>query len=238
MSSHFRDELAAEYERFSRSFTRIRAEDISRQVDAAYAARRFWPGAAHPAEPELRAGRMAPHLEGRRRARRSAGDHGPVHGQVPEREVLARHPVLRRVPDMREDNNPRIHFPDGFNRDGCKVDVWVGKWSDHSRAGWDLAHECVHLLDPIMEKYATYLEEGLATWYQDSPQLHPDYQNIRSLVQGHINGHPEGMRHKDPKYRGAKELVQKCMPEIKSAVRSIRKKGAKQPMCGIVRSRP
>ena len=141
-------------------------------------------------------------------------------------------------PDTREDNNPRIHFPDGFDRDGCKVDVWVSKWSDHSRAGWDLAHECVHLLDPIMEKYATYLEEGLATWYQDSPQLHPDYQNIRSLVQGHINGHPEGMRHKDPKYRGAKELVQKCMPEIKSAVRSIRKKGAKQPMCGIVRSRP
>ena len=134
--------------------------------------------------------------------------------------------------------NPRIHFPDGFDRDGCKVDVWVSKWSDHSRAGWDLAHECVHLLDPIMEKYATYLEEGLATWYQDSPQLHPDYQNIRSLVQGHINGHPEGMRHKDPKYLGAKELVQKCMPEIKSAVRSIRKKGAKQPMCGIVRSRP
>ena len=74
-------------------------------------------------------------------------------------------------PDTREDNNPRIHFPDGFDRDGCKVDVWVSKWSDHSRAGWDLAHECVHLLDPIMEKYATYLEEGLATWYQDSPQL-------------------------------------------------------------------
>ena len=22
--------------------------------------------------------------------------------------------------------NPRIHFPDGFDRDGCKVDVWVG----------------------------------------------------------------------------------------------------------------
>ena len=39
----FRDELVAEYERFSRSFTRIRAEDISREVDAAYAASRFWP---------------------------------------------------------------------------------------------------------------------------------------------------------------------------------------------------
>ncbi|MXW11080.1 MAG: DEAD/DEAH box helicase [Gammaproteobacteria bacterium] len=39
----FRDELVAEYSRFSRSFTRIRAPDISRTVDAAYAAGRFWP---------------------------------------------------------------------------------------------------------------------------------------------------------------------------------------------------
>ncbi|MXY99010.1 MAG: DEAD/DEAH box helicase [Gemmatimonadetes bacterium] len=39
----FRDELVAEYSRFSRSFTRIRAPDISRAVDAAYAAGRFWP---------------------------------------------------------------------------------------------------------------------------------------------------------------------------------------------------
>ena len=39
----FREELVAEYERFSRSFARIRAEDISREVDAAYAADHFWP---------------------------------------------------------------------------------------------------------------------------------------------------------------------------------------------------
>ena len=39
----FRDELVAEYSRFSRSFTRIQAEDISRAVDDAYTAGRFWP---------------------------------------------------------------------------------------------------------------------------------------------------------------------------------------------------
>ena len=39
----FREELVGEYARFSRSFTRIRAEDIAREVDAAYAASRFWP---------------------------------------------------------------------------------------------------------------------------------------------------------------------------------------------------
>ena len=39
----FRDELVSEYSRFSRSFTRIRAADISQTVDDAYAAGRFWP---------------------------------------------------------------------------------------------------------------------------------------------------------------------------------------------------
>ncbi len=39
----FREELIAEYARFSRSFTRIRADDISHEVDASYDAGRFWP---------------------------------------------------------------------------------------------------------------------------------------------------------------------------------------------------
>ncbi len=39
----FREELVAEYGRFSRSFARIRSEDISREVDAAYAEGHFWP---------------------------------------------------------------------------------------------------------------------------------------------------------------------------------------------------
>ena len=39
----FRDELVSEYERFSRSFTRIRAADISQAVNEAYKGGRFWP---------------------------------------------------------------------------------------------------------------------------------------------------------------------------------------------------
>ena len=35
--------LVADYERFARSFTQIRAQDIRDQVDAIYASRRFWP---------------------------------------------------------------------------------------------------------------------------------------------------------------------------------------------------
>ena len=39
----FRDELVSEYERFSRSFTNIRAKDILQAVNEAYAGGRFWP---------------------------------------------------------------------------------------------------------------------------------------------------------------------------------------------------
>ena len=35
--------LIADYERFARSFTQIRADDIRQQIDAVYASRRFWP---------------------------------------------------------------------------------------------------------------------------------------------------------------------------------------------------
>ncbi len=39
----FRDELVSDYERLSRSFTRIRATDILQAVDRVYAGGRFWP---------------------------------------------------------------------------------------------------------------------------------------------------------------------------------------------------
>ena len=52
----FRDELVAKYARFSRSFTRIRAEDISREVDSAYAGGRFWPAPLVQLNPEFEPG--------------------------------------------------------------------------------------------------------------------------------------------------------------------------------------
>ena len=39
----FRDELISEYERFARSFTRIKAPDVRQAIDEAYDAGRFWP---------------------------------------------------------------------------------------------------------------------------------------------------------------------------------------------------
>lgn len=35
--------LTEDYERFARSFTRIRAEDLRTQIEALYATDRFWP---------------------------------------------------------------------------------------------------------------------------------------------------------------------------------------------------
>ena len=49
----FREELVAEYERFSRILTNIRAEDVSCEVDAAYAGGRFWPPPLIQLESEL-----------------------------------------------------------------------------------------------------------------------------------------------------------------------------------------
>lgn len=37
------ESLIRDYERFARSFTQIRADDIRRQVNAIYATGRFWP---------------------------------------------------------------------------------------------------------------------------------------------------------------------------------------------------
>ena len=52
----FREELIAEYARFSRSFTRIRSEDISRTVDSEYDAGRFWPAPLIQLNPNFKPG--------------------------------------------------------------------------------------------------------------------------------------------------------------------------------------
>ena len=38
-------------------------------------------------------------------------------------------------------------------------------WPDETLARWQLAHECLHLIDPHKNP-TNVLEEGLATWYQ------------------------------------------------------------------------
>jgi hypothetical protein len=52
----FRDRLVSEYERFTRSFIRIRAADIKTHVDGEYAAGRFWPAPMVQLNPAFVAG--------------------------------------------------------------------------------------------------------------------------------------------------------------------------------------
>lgn len=52
----FRDELVSDYERFSRSFTTIRANDIRHAVDEAYTGGRFWPAPLIQLNPNFVAG--------------------------------------------------------------------------------------------------------------------------------------------------------------------------------------
>ena len=77
------------------------------------------------------------------------------------------------------DGRPRTHFPGGFHLDGgCHVDILITKypWKHRSpdQGPWQIAHECVHLLDPCEKGTANTLEEGLATWFQDEPAYHEE----------------------------------------------------------------
>ncbi len=58
----FRNELVAEYSRFSRSFTHIRAEDISDAVDAADKESRFWPAPLIQLNPNFKPGKWVDEL--------------------------------------------------------------------------------------------------------------------------------------------------------------------------------
>ena len=67
---------------------------------------------------------------------------------------------------------------------------------------YELAHECVHVLDPNPIKDNTYLCEGLASWFQ---------------VQVSDN-----MRPTDPSYVAALEAVERLMPRLRDAIRHRR----------------
>ncbi len=77
--------------------------------------------------------------------------------------------------------------------------------NDANIAIWQLAHECVHLIDPwnidTEGRQPNMLEEGLAAWYQNT------------IVQGVPY---------DPRYEAAKSLVEPYMPKLNAAIKHIR----------------
>ena len=119
---------------------------------------------------------------------------------------------------------PRTYFRGNYHTDGgCVVDIKVGKsaWENlqYGRSAWQVAHECVHLLDPVERDTANFLEEGLATWFQYEPRFHND--TVKQYIARNRNWRPPD------RYSTAKRLVVQCQPEIVPAVKNIRSSGTR-----------
>ena len=106
--------------------------------------------------------------------------------------------------DKTPDATPRLWFPnsgipiDDLENRSRHIVIRLTPKALEAReyARWQLAHECVHLLDPWNKKVdgmpTNLLEEGLATWYQNfkaNCELSSDvrsYEEAESLVKPHI----------------------------------------------------
>ena len=116
--------------------------------------------------------------------------------------------------DATPGKRPQIWYPDsGLAQDDPErrsrhivVRLGPNALTDPARARWQLAHECIHLLDPWNEtvdgRSASWLEEGLAAWFQNSRV-------------------PEAEWH-EGQYTLAEDLVSPLMEELPNAVKLIR----------------
>ena len=119
--------------------------------------------------------------------------------------------VIDRTPD----NPPQLWFPDSGippgDAEGRSRHVVIrlasNALTDLAKARWQLAHECLHLLDPWNERVdgrpANWLEEGLAAWFQNSRV-------------------PEAECHEE-QYALAEDLVSPLMDELPYAIKRIRR---------------
>ena len=83
---------------------------------------------------------------------------------------------------------PRIRRRHSANIIDIELTSFALHGDSEDLANWQLAHECVHLLDPCIYPEATIvLEEGIASWFQDrqmpdSFPLGPEYDRAARLV--------------------------------------------------------
>ena len=127
---------------------------------------------------------------------------------------------------IREDGRPHTQYPNEFHFKGdCRVDIHIGKdpWQDcnYNWATWQLAHESVHLLDPVKDGKATFLEEGLAAWFQNEPRFHSN------RVQEYIKLVMRSKKDPPSRYDEAEELVRRCMPQLTCVIKKIRSLGVR-----------
>lgn len=104
--------------------------------------------------------------------------------------------------DTTPNASPRIWFPHVGHPDRDRdktsnhiiIRLTEKAQSDANLAIWQLARQCVHLIDPwnieAEGRPTNYLQEGLATWYQttiiQNILLEPPYDHAKSLVQPHM----------------------------------------------------
>ncbi len=102
---------------------------------------------------------------------------------------------------------PQIWFPGDCQH--IAIQLGEPSMADAKRARFQLAHETVHLLDPVVAGTASVLEEGLVTYYQltYSHREDPNY----------FTG--------DAKYDSASRLASKLMTACPQAVKSLRSHG-------------
>lgn len=122
------------------------------------------------------------------------------------------------VIDRTSGNPPQLWFPDSgippedTERRSRHVVIRLASnaLTDLARARWQLAHECLHLLDPwnarVDGRPANWLEEGLAAWYQNSRV-------------------PEAECH-EGQYALAEDLVSPLMEELPNVIKLIRQERA------------
>ena len=102
-----------------------------------------------------------------------------------------------------EKEYPYISFQDGPE---IRINLSTGI-NDEDRMRWQIAHECVHIIDPVPLGQATVLEEGLATWFQ---------------------GHKVPGQHATiPRYAAAEAWVKPRHEQLCVIVRKLRAQGAR-----------
>lgn len=126
-----------------------------------------------------------------------------------------------------KDGEPRNWFPDDFHLHGdCAVNIQLchDAWDnlERGRSLWQLAHECTHFLEPKEVDKVTFLEEGLATWFQCEPRFHNDVvkEYLKWMRSQRGVDHYLGTN-----YSVAREHVSKRMKKLGPLIREIRAKG-------------
>ena len=117
--------------------------------------------------------------------------------------------------DTTRNAKPRIWFPQtgypGRQSDKPSQHIVIrltqSAHSDANIAIWQLAHECVHLIDPwdveVEGRQPSVLEEGIAAWYQNTI--------VQSVPMDDVPDDDE-----------AKSLVEPYMPDLATTVKHIR----------------